>query len=122
MLVIVGHLREPEFAFAIAATDFLAIFFRVVIIVNVFRAHPEVIAIHFRLWEHTQKLALAGPDWVVFCPLLNNLHSLRRAFTYSTASIFILAFIFHAVQLAGQNKNHRFNKNCPLDAVKVIKR
>jgi hypothetical protein len=100
MLVIVGHLREPEFAFAIAATDFVAIFFRVVIIVNVFRAHPEVIVLHFRLWEHPQKLALAGLDWIVFCPLLDNMNRLFHVFACISVTVDIVIFFAVFVQWA----------------------
>jgi len=28
-------------------------------------------SIRFGIWEHLQKLALAGLDWIVFCPPFN---------------------------------------------------
>jgi hypothetical protein len=80
MLVIVGYLREPEFSFAITATDFVAIFFRSVIITNVFRAHPEGIVLNFRFWEQLQKLALTGFDGIVFRPLLDFRNCFLNAF------------------------------------------
>jgi hypothetical protein len=105
MLVIVRHLCKPIFAAAFVAINpfaLLKIRSEKIHAVELWAQGKHVIT-NGCFWEYLQKLTLAGLNGVLFCPLLDNLHSLFHVFDCirDTAAIFfVLQWAFRTTVFA----------------------